>query len=75
LFRINDTIKEDIFDKNNFFMEGQDRPFVFPFDINNKMIYYYQGSLTTPPCSETVNWFVLTDYFPISTKNLNHLSK
>jgi carbonic anhydrase len=33
------------------------------------MFYHYKGSLTIPPCAETVERFVITDIFEISRKN------
>ncbi|XP_021056759.1 carbonic anhydrase 6 isoform X1 [Mus pahari] len=37
---------------------------LLPEDIRH--YYAYQGSLTTPPCTENVQWFVLKDYVTLS---------
>lgn len=39
----------------------------------NRDYYYYQGSLTTPPCSETVQWFVLKERITVPGKYLEQL--
>lgn len=36
----------------------------------NQGFYYYKGSLTTPECDEVVNWLILQDVQPCSTKQL-----
>ena len=38
--------------------------------IADKYFYNYQGSLTTPPCTETVEWFVMRQPLPIRPENL-----
>lgn len=37
---------------------------------SSKGFYHYQGSLTTPPCTESVNWFVYNEVQPISEVHL-----
>ena len=36
-------------------------------------LYHYKGSLTTPPCSDVVNWQVVKDILPISWADLEAL--
>jgi len=38
---------------------------------NTARYYTYPGSLTTPPCSETVTWFVLQKYAQLSSVQFN----
>ncbi len=38
---------------------------------NTSRYYTYPGSLTTPPCTETVTWFVLQEYAQLSSQQLD----
>jgi carbonic anhydrase len=43
------------------------------FEDKSTGFYHYQGSLTTPPCVETVNWIILNQVLPISDVHMNLL--
>ena len=42
---------------------------------NTDAYYHYQGSLTTPPCSEIVNWYVLKDPIKVSDEQVAQFAK
>jgi carbonic anhydrase len=37
--------------------------------------YRYEGSLTTPPCSETVDWLVLADRIEVAEADIARFAK
>src|SRR4029077_18231720 len=37
--------------------------------------YRYEGSLSTPPCAETVNWFVLTESIQVAEADINSFTQ
>lgn len=39
----------------------------------NKSYFHYSGSLTTPPCSEVVHWYVLKNTITASASQINQL--
>jgi carbonic anhydrase len=41
----------------------------------NKGYFYYPGSLTTPPCSEVVSWYVLKNPIQASSKQINAIQQ
>lgn len=44
--------------------------------LPSKRSYYrYEGSLTTPPCAETVNWFVLTESIQVAEADINSFTQ
>lgn len=44
--------------------------------LPNPLVYFaYEGSLTIPDCSETVNWYVLEKALPISKAQLDFFTK
>ena len=38
-----------------------------------KNFYHYNGSFTTPPCTEIVEWIILKDYKEASKEQLDKL--
>ncbi|EPQ12764.1 Carbonic anhydrase 6 [Myotis brandtii] len=40
---------------------------------NLRFYYTYEGSLTTPPCTENVRWFLLADFVPLSKAQVTKL--
>ena len=45
------------------------------FAPDTTQFYHYKGSLTTPPCSEIVEWFVLKEVQSISEEQLEKIQK
>lgn len=45
---------------------------LFPSDLS---FYHYQGSLTTPPCSEVVSWYVLKTPLTASVEQIEKFSQ
>ena len=43
--------------------------------VKNETVYYYKGSLTTPPCSENVNWIVFKDIKTMSQTQFNNFKE
>ena len=41
----------------------------------SKAYYYYQGSLTTPPCSEGVRWLIMKEPIAMSIDQIAALKK
>ncbi len=42
---------------------------------NNKAYFNYTGSLTTPPCTESVEWFIFKEPITVSLKQVEELRK
>ncbi len=57
---------------------GEAKPVGKSFDLNlnlpkNKAYYTYKGSLTTPPCTQTVNWFIFKNPIIISVDQITQI--
>lgn len=57
---------------------GENRKIENTFDLNQSLpdsrdFYFYHGSLTTPPCSETVDWIVFKEPIAISMEQIERL--
>jgi carbonic anhydrase len=46
-----------------------------PHKLTHSNYYYYNGSLTTPPCSEGISWIVLIDPIFASVDQINSLER
>ena len=72
LFEVDNTLTYDFLDyvKIN---ANTSSTHLFPFPVTNKAAYHYLGSLTTPPCTEAVNWFVQTETIKITQEHMDEL--
>ncbi|KAL9894802.1 carbonic anhydrase 2-like isoform 1-T2 [Glossina fuscipes fuscipes] len=41
-------------------------------NVDTNVFFSYRGSLTTPPCYQSVRWYVFRDAVPITEKQLNN---
>jgi len=60
-----------------YWRKGDEREIPEPFMINDLLpeikdeYYWYEGSLTTPPCNETVHWIIFENHVEISQGQMN----
>lgn len=60
--------------------QNETKPINESFDMTevlpeNQGYYTYEGSLTTPPCTEGIKWFILKEPIGVSIKLINDLKK
>jgi carbonic anhydrase len=60
--------------------EGEPVKLAAPVDPNGMLparhaYYEYAGSLTTPPCSETVRWLLLRESIPVAQADIDAFAK
>ena len=68
---IDDFYTIESLDFNELF-ETENKP-ISASKTNRHEFFHYKGSLTTPPCSEKVNWNVFKNVLPISRRHLRLL--
>lgn len=88
LFTVETNLRNDVLDSYNYFDTYSQREFLFPKILKDKLmiksqeswemersklVYNYEGSLTTPPCSEIVTWFVYAEPIKITKRNYDRL--
>lgn len=73
----NELLKKylDKFPTNKGEYKSEDMIDIFNLLPKNKSYYYYKGSLTTPPCTEIVNWYVLKNPIEASKEQIQKFSK
>lgn len=52
----------------------QEKIYLYDLLPEDRSYYYYQGSLTFPPCSENIHWYIMHNTVPISKKQMEKLS-
>lgn len=73
LFEVDTSLEYDIFDTVSIDSNAT-FTHLFPFALTNKSAYHYRGSLTTPPCTAAVNWFVQTETIKIRQENMDRIT-
>jgi carbonic anhydrase len=63
----NDLDREEVYD--------EDFTRIADFLPKKKTLFHYFGSLTTPPCSQLVNWFVMESPIEVSESQIKYFQK
>ena len=74
LFEVDHTLEYDIFDSAKIDANITFNR-LFPFALTNKPAYHYRGSLTTPPCTAAVNWFLQTEPVKLRQENMDRITE
>jgi carbonic anhydrase len=64
------TVDQD--DKERFAVEDGDLSSLLPL---NKLYYHQIGAMSTPPCTDQVNWYIMKDPIEASTEEIIGLNK
>lgn len=68
---LNDQVMSDIIEYDGYRVVDDFK--LFDLIPKDKDFYHYKGSLTTPPCTEIVNWYVMKHVSKVSEKQLETL--
>jgi carbonic anhydrase len=72
LEKIWEKVPNTVGKKDAFTLSSKDIDKLLP---SNKEYYYFNGSLTTPPCTEGVRWMVLKEYVTMSKEQVKRFAE